>query len=177
MSSGHPSLPVRSVSQIFGVNKNHPTAGNCSRGSMVQISYLWWGWYFIYCTWLWKDDLLRASFGQASGKPQRAGRSNSVTGSVLHLQEWGACCHPLLSSCSPPRGHQRPRRTGCTCQSKFMYCYSTLFSFIIHSMFVVMYVFTSSPVCQSACWRLGRCWTGSHQSSPEYQDPKHRKAQ
>lgn len=59
-----------------------------------------------------------------SDKPRTAERSDSVNGSALHLLEWGACCHPSLSSCSPPTEHQHPHRTGCTYESKFMSCCS-----------------------------------------------------
>lgn len=70
-----------------------------------------------------------------SGKPQRVEHSDSVNGSVLHLQEWGVCCHPLLSSYSPPRERLRPHRTGCTCELKFMYYCRPPCSFVTRGMF------------------------------------------
>lgn len=40
-SALEPSLPVWGISQVLGVNKNYPAAGNTNRGSILQISNLW----------------------------------------------------------------------------------------------------------------------------------------
>lgn len=71
-----------------------------------------------------------------SDKPQTAGHSDSVNGSVLHWLEWGACCHPSLSSYSLPTERPHPHRTGCTCESKFMSLWSIP---QIHSLFFSQY--------------------------------------
>lgn len=58
-----------------------------------------------------------------SNKPQTAGHSDPVNESVLHWLEWGACCHPWLSSYFQPTEHPHPHQTGCTCENKCMSSY------------------------------------------------------